>query len=181
MNRFFVCFNKMLRTSICSKPWPTDSQVDSSQNKFLTCVQLEFRLPTHLRGIETTCVDFGRAQIFAQVDAGFSPFGHQTQVITSWSQVIFMHAWNLRLYATCMNLRADLRIRLANHRKSVRCLLGFGNLRRLASPFGQPSQVRTMFTWLWKLASTCKSVWPRRKFWHVKWGRRSKWNNQKLV
>ena len=36
-----------------------------------------------------------------------------------------------------MNLRADLRIRLANHRKSVRCLLGFGNLRRLASPFGQ--------------------------------------------
>ena len=127
----------MLRTSIFSKLWPTDSQVDSSQNKFLTCVQLEFRLPTHLRGIETTCVDFGRAQIFAQVDAGFSPFGHQTQVITSWSQVISMHAWNLRLYATCMNLRADLRIRLANHRKSVRCLLGFGNLRRLASPFGQ--------------------------------------------
>ena len=30
------------------------------------------------------------------------------------------YAWNLWLFATCINLRADLRIRLATHQKSVR-------------------------------------------------------------
>ena len=35
-----------------------------------------------------TCIDFGRAQIRTQVNTSFSPFGHPTQVGTSWSQVI---------------------------------------------------------------------------------------------
>ena len=43
--------------------------------------------------------------------------------------------WNL-CFATCVNLRADLRIRLAALRKSVR-KFWFANLHRLASPFGQ--------------------------------------------
>ena len=47
-----------------------------------------------------------------------------------------VNAWNLRPFATCVNLRADLRIRLATLRKSV-CKF-----------------------WFCKLASTCESVWP---------------------
>ena len=38
-------------------PGQTDSQVDTSQRKFATCVRLAFHLATHLRGPATTCVD----------------------------------------------------------------------------------------------------------------------------
>ena len=55
------------------------------------------------------CIDFRLAQISTQVDAGFSSFVYPTQVDTK----PFAYAWNLRLLATCMKLRADLRIRLA--------------------------------------------------------------------
>ena len=64
-------------------PGQTDLQVDASQRKFATCVRLAFRLATHLRGLATTCVDFGRAQIWTQVDASFLPFGHPVAVNTS--------------------------------------------------------------------------------------------------
>ena len=57
--------------------------------------------------------------ITACVSPSFSPFGHPTQVDTRWSQVNCINAWNLRLFATCVNLPADLRIRSATHRKSV--------------------------------------------------------------
>ena len=45
-------------------PGQSNSQVDASFG-------LAFRLATHLRGLATTCVDFGRAQIRMQVDASF--------------------------------------------------------------------------------------------------------------
>ena len=57
--------------------------------------------------------------ITACVSPSFSPFGHPTQVDTRWSQVNCINAWNLRLFAACVNLPADLRIRSATHRKSV--------------------------------------------------------------
>ena len=41
-----------------------------------------------LRRLAWTCVDFGRAQIWTQVDASFLPFGHPAQFDTSWPQVI---------------------------------------------------------------------------------------------
>ena len=59
----------------CLKP---GLQVDASQRKFLTCLQLAFRLATHLSGLAMTSFDFGQAQIHTQVDASFSPFGHPT-------------------------------------------------------------------------------------------------------
>ena len=51
-----------------------------------------------------------RAQIRMQVNARFSPFGHPTQVDTSWSQVTCIYAWNLRLFTTCVSLRAHARL-----------------------------------------------------------------------
>ena len=59
-------------------PGQTDSQVDASQRTFSTCVQLAFRLATHLNVLTCAEVHFGRAQIRTQVDASFSPFGHPT-------------------------------------------------------------------------------------------------------
>ena len=50
------------------KPWPNRL---ASRCKFWTCVQLAFRLATHLRRLATSCVDFGWAQIWTQVDASF--------------------------------------------------------------------------------------------------------------
>ena len=50
------------------KPWPNRL---ANRRKFGTCAQLVFRLATHLRRLATTCVDFGRAQIWTQVDASF--------------------------------------------------------------------------------------------------------------
>ena len=77
-----------------------------------------------------TCVDFGRAQIYTQVDASFSPFGHPMQVDTSRSQVHCIYVKFTAFY--------DLR-ELAS---------------RLANPFGHPSQGR-MQVLVCKLALTC--------------------------
>ena len=60
----------------------------ASRCKFRTFVQLAFRLATHLRRLATSCVDFGWAQIWTQVDASFLPFGYPVQVDTSLLRVI---------------------------------------------------------------------------------------------
>ena len=96
------------------------SQVDSS---FGLAFNLRFVWPptcVDLHRLAWTCVDFGRAQIWTQVDASFLPFGHPAQVDTSWSQVI------------CCYKNA-----LTNDMREI-----YGFLR-LANPFGHPSQVRT--------------------------------------
>ena len=103
----------------------------ASQRKFSTCVQLAFRLATHLPWLVTTCDEFSRAQIRTQVDASFSAFRHPTQVDTSWSQVNCICV-KFMTFATCVNLWADLWICLATHRKSARKLWF-----RFASPFGR--------------------------------------------
>ena len=103
--------------ALCVKPWPNGL---ASRRKFWICVQLAFRLATHLA---STCVDFGGAQIWTQVDA-LLPFGHPAQVDTSWSQEI------------CCYKNA-----LTN---DIREIYGFLRLAsRLANPFGHPSQVHT--------------------------------------
>ena len=74
-------FSVIVRVRVVFKPWRNGL---ASRRKFWTCVQLAFRLANHLRLLATTCVDFGRAQIWTQVDAlSFLPFGHPAQVDTS--------------------------------------------------------------------------------------------------
>ena len=86
----------------------------------------------------STCVDFGQVEIRRKVDASFSPFGHPTQVGTSWSQVNCMCG----IYDFC-DLR-ELASRLANlfgHPSQVRTqvlvLQTCGDLHWLAIPFGK--------------------------------------------
>ena len=87
---------------ICEIPYTSSKQhlknmTDShwSRRKFSTYVQLTFCLATHL------CWLWSSSNSYA-----------------SRHKLIANHlAWNLRLFVTCVNLRVDLRIRLATHRK----------------------------------------------------------------
>ena len=130
-----VVFEKRERSSLHLKAQAVKPQPNglASRHKFSTCVQLGFRLATHLRGLATTCVDFGSARIRRQIDASF----HRLSNDTSWSREIygvFRLAWTCQ--STCesvwppfaspyassgfANLRwfllicIDLRVRLAN-------------------------------------------------------------------
>ena len=70
-------------TPLVLSPGQTDSQVDAS---FGLAFNLRFVWPptcVDLRRLAWTCVDCGRAQIWAQVNASFLPFGHPVQVDTS--------------------------------------------------------------------------------------------------
>ena len=99
------------------KPWPNGL---ASRLNFWTCVSFGHPLAT-------TCVDFGRAQIWTQVDASFFlPFGHPAQVDTSWYQ---LYAWNVRLFATCEPTCESVWPPFASPYASP----GFANLRWLAS------------------------------------------------
>ena len=131
--------------SLSLSPGQTDLQVDAS---FGLAFNLRFVWPptcVDLRRLVTTCFDFGRPQIWTQVDAKFLPFGHPAQVDTSRSQVICCYNNALTKWMICMKFTAfcDLRIRLATLRKYVRkfwfCKLALTcvDLRRLVSPFGQ--------------------------------------------
>ena len=57
------------------------------RRKLKTWVNLRLflaRACVHLRWLAMTCAHFGRDQIYTQVKASFSPFGHLTQVNASW-------------------------------------------------------------------------------------------------
>ena len=99
----------------------------ASRCKFWTCVQLVFRLATHLHRLATTCVDLRWLWSSSNLDTSrrkFLPFGHPAQVDTRWSQVI------------CCSKNV-----LTN---DVREIYGFLQLASwLANLFGRPSQVRT--------------------------------------
>ena len=93
--------------------------------------QLAFCLATHLRWLALTLVQL---TLYTQGDASLSLFDHPRQVnSTQVDRTSTVHAWNL--FATCVNLRVDLRIQFGHPRKSVRTVLV--DLCRLASPFGQ--------------------------------------------
>ena len=81
-----------------------------------------------------TCVHFGRDQIYTQVNARFSSFGHPTQVNASLA-VYFKYYITARAVVFRMAYFDKLRA-LAS---------------RLTSPFGQPTQVCTHV----QLATTC--------------------------
>ena len=77
-----------------------------------------------LRWLAMTCAHFGRDQIFTQVKASSSPFGHPNQVNASWM------------------LSIDLL--LANEIKdSLIKIFFFGDLRVLVSPFGHLTKMKT--------------------------------------
>ena len=134
----------------CLIPGQTDSQLDGSQHKFLTCVQLAFSMrfvwPTTcvgLRGLAITYDDFGRAKIRTQLPSRRKFFTQPKSTKVDRKPTVY--AWNERLFATCVNLRelaSRLAIRLATHRiaSSPYASSGFANLCwlwTLASPFGQ--------------------------------------------
>ena len=78
------------------------------------------KFSTHLHSLSWTCDYFGQAQIHMQVDARFSLFGPPNARSIPVDRKSSVYAYNLRLFATCVNSWADLRIRLVTHRKSVR-------------------------------------------------------------
>ena len=82
-----------------------------------------------------TCTEFGWAQIRIQEDTSFYRLTTQCRS-TQVDRKSTVHAWNLQLFATSMNLRADLQISLVTHRKSNCASSGFANLHQLASQFG---------------------------------------------
>ena len=105
-----------------------------------TCVSFGHPLAStciDLRRLAWTCVDFGRAQIWTQVDASFLPFGHPAQVNTSWSQVI------------CCYKNAFI--------NDMREIYGFLWLAsRLANPFGHLLQVRVQVLVLQTCIDMCR-------------------------
>ena len=105
------------------------------------------RACVHLRWIAMTCAHFGRDQIWTQVKASFSPFGHPTQVNASWVTSINLLSaneiedslpWNVFFFFFFCHLRI-----LAS---------------KLASSFCHPTQVSAHV----QLATTCRSIWLRR-------------------
>ena len=116
----------------CSRLWTRPRRNYALAKRALN---LRFIWPTtcvDLHRLATTCVDLRWLWSSSNLDASrrkFSPFGHPTQVDTSWSQV---HCICVKFTAFC-----DLR-ELAS---------------RFANPFGHPSQVRTQVLVLRRLAS----------------------------
>ena len=71
------------KNRVTLSPGQMDSQVDASLR---LAFDLRFVWPptcVDLQQLAWTCVDFGRAQIWTQVDTSFLPFGHPVQVNTS--------------------------------------------------------------------------------------------------
>ena len=99
-------------------PGQTDSQVDASHRRFSTCAQLAFCLAIHLLWLALILVELKRVRKLTQ---HLHRFDHPTHV--NCICVKFM---------TCVNLRADLRVRLAVHTQ-VLVLKTCIDLHRLAS------------------------------------------------
>ena len=100
------------------------------------------RKSTQVFDLRSTCVSFGHPLALTCVELKFVP--KPTQIFyrlathrksTQVDRKSTVYAWNLRLFATCVNLR----ILLATHRKSIR---------------------KFWFASLPWLASSCESVWP---------------------
>ena len=110
------------------KPWPNE---DASRRKLKTWVYLRLRLARpcmDLRWLAIACAHFGRDQICTQVDASFPPFGHSTQVNARWvTSINLLLANEIRDMPALEWVFCDLRVLV----------------RKLASPFGHPTQVST--------------------------------------
>ena len=129
------------------KPWPNGV---ASRRKLKTGLYLRLRLAracVHLRWLAMTCAHFGRDQIYTQVDASFSPFGHPTQVNASW--------------ATSINLLLANKIEDSLRKKVFFCDLPV-LAKKLASRLATQRKSLRKFN-LRPLTTTCRSVWPRLK------------------
>ena len=124
----------------------TESQVDASWELASTCDSVWPGLAcTCVDVLAMTCAHFGRDQIFTQVDASFSPFGHPAQVNASWVTSINLLLANeiqdtsalkwafLRPACTCEETCESVWPPNASLYASSTC----GYLRLLASPFDQ--------------------------------------------
>ena len=101
------------------KPWP--NRLVNQCN-----VWAVFCLATHLWWLELTLVRLKSVRKFFY---RLAPNAIQHKLITS--QLYARGIYDF--FVTCVNLWADLRIRLATHRKSVCNCSGFANLRQFAS------------------------------------------------
>ena len=123
------------------KPWPN--------GVYLRLLLAQSRV--HLRRLAMTCAYFGRDQIFTQVEASFSPFGHPTQVNASWvtpsinlllaNEVQEKSALKwvfLRLACTCEETCLSVWPPNASLYSSSACHC----LRLLASPFSQGLKIQ---------------------------------------
>ena len=133
------------------KPWPNGL---ASRRKLKTWGYLRHRLARaceHLRWLAMTWAHFGRDQIYTQVKASFSPFGHPTQVNASWVTSIN------GLLANEIQDMSPLKwvyLRLAckfdldqSERKSSQ--VNVFNLRLLASPLGDGFRLGSLMKRLW--------------------------------
>ena len=116
-------------------------------------------------------MDFGRAQIRTQIDARFSPFGHPTQVDTSWSQVNCNYGF-LRLANPLVH--PDLKsVRKFWYCRKTCIDFGWAQIRTQFdvsfSPFGhqrkstQVDHKSSLYAWNVRFVTcgpTCDSVWP---------------------
>ena len=108
-----------------SNPWPNE-----------LASWCKFPLATHLCQLALPLVELNFVCKSMQVFHRLATQGKLTQV----DQKSTVYVWNLWLFATCVNLQADLWIRLTTQRKSIR---------------------KSWFAILLWLASTCESIWPR--------------------
>ena len=142
----------MHKEKALSPGWPNGLATESTQVFYLRSTCVSFGHPLAL-----TCDDLSLLWSTVKFVRKLTQVFHRLATQRKSTQVdrkSTVDAWNLRLFATCVNLRADLRIRLAGtHRKSVR-KFWFGKIAsnridlriRLASKF-----VRKF--WFSKLAS----------------------------
>ena len=134
---FVKVFLRLARTrkETCQSVLPPETSLFASS----TCRYLQHRLArpcVHLRWLAMTWAHFGRDQICTQVNASFSSFGHPTEVNASWVMSInLLLANEIQDMSTFKWFFFDLRVLV----------------RKLASPFGHPTQVSTQV----QLASTC--------------------------
>ena len=95
-----------------------DSQVDTSQCKFLTCMQLVFRLATHLHGLVLTLVKLKFICKSTQVDHKAFVYMHKIYdmyELVSWLANLFglpsqsvCKFWFWKLVWTCINFQVHL-------------------------------------------------------------------------
>ena len=139
----FIEWFVSLKDEFTIKPWPNR---DASWRKLKTWVNLRLclaRACVHLWWLAMTCVPFGRDQICMQFNASLSPFGHPTQVNTSWVTSINLLLANkievclkMSFFATCVHLRRNLRAVWppnATLYANSTCV----HLQLLVGPFGQ--------------------------------------------
>ena len=116
------------------KPWPNELASRPIFDLCSTCVSFGHPLAstcdTELRWLWSSSILIRKStQVFHDRSA-------TKRKSTQVDRKSTVYAWNVRVFAICVNLRDNLRIRLATRRKSVRKF------------------------WFCKLASTCESVWP---------------------